>query len=92
MSAFATHFRQHVTPRLYNLAQAEAACFAAGLEDFADCRRVLWRYAFQFGAAFLPDDIFHDLNDWLLTTLSEAIEEKERTSAAPTVAPVDVGA
>lgn len=74
---FARDFRSIVIPRLQNLAIAYGACIAAGVCDWADAHQSLWNYARRHGAAWLPDGVVDDLDDWLSATLLAAIDQAE---------------
>lgn len=77
MTTFAIHFRQHIIPRLRRLATAEAFCVARGAEDWSGAFDVIMAYAQAYGAVYLPDDVFYDLDDWISATLLEEIARQE---------------
>ena len=69
MILFPANFREHVTPRLRNLARAEAYCIARDVEDFSGAAAAIWHYANKFGANCLPHKLIDTLDDWICTTL-----------------------
>ena len=69
MSSFAQHYRALVLPQLARLAKAEAACIAAGVEDYPDAMAVLYRHARALGMGFLPESLQDQLDDWMASTL-----------------------
>ncbi len=74
---FATHFREHIMPRLCNLAKAEAVCVAEGVETFSGAVSAMWRYATKYGATSLPSGLIDELDDWIMTRVAVEIEKAE---------------
>lgn len=77
MKLFADHFRDQVVPGLRNLARAEAACVAHGVETFSGAYDAVMDCARRYGALYLPEDKFADLEDWIGTIILEAIDGAE---------------
>lgn len=84
-SMFPIHFHQHVIPRLRRLATAEAFCVVRGAEDWTGAFDSLMAYARRYGAMYLSERMFYELDDWLSTTLLEEIARQE-TELSATVA------
>lgn len=76
--SFAQDFREHVIPRLQNLATAEAVCVARGVETFSGACSAIWRYANRYGATSLSSPMIDVLDDWILSTLLVEIDKAER--------------
>ncbi len=74
---FPLHFRQYVIPRLRRLATAEAFCVVRGAEDWSGAFNSLMAYARRYGAMYLPEHIFYELDDWLSATLLAEIDRHE---------------
>ncbi len=74
---FATHFREHIMPRLCNLAKAEAVCVAAEVETLSGAVDAVWGYARKHGAIYLPNGLIDELHDWILTRVADEIEKAE---------------
>lgn len=85
MSIFAIHFRQYVIPRLRRLATAEAFCVVRGAEDWSGAFDSLMAYARRYGAMYLPDYVFADLDDWMSATLLEEIDRQEASLSSDVV-------
>jgi hypothetical protein len=88
VTLFARNYQQHIIPRLQRLAVAEAFCVVNGVEDWTGAFDSLMAYARTYGALYLPDNEFHDLDDWLSTTLLAEIvrQEAAREAAADATA------
>lgn len=81
MKRFPIHFRDHVTPKLRNLAAAEAVCVARGVETFSGAYDAILAYARAHGALYLPENRLEELEDWISTTLLAEIDRAERVGA-----------
>ena len=77
MADFAATYRELVVPRLRDLCIAHGSSIAHGLEDFPKAFGRIMRAAITLGASHLPPDRQADLEDYLLTTLSNAAFETE---------------
>lgn len=75
MSEFAAAFREHATPRLRVLCIAHGSSIAHGLENFTQAQAAVMRAAIALGASHLRQDFFDQLEDHLLTTLSNSAWE-----------------
>ena len=71
-SDFATHFRDIVTPRLEPFIRLQGHMVGLGLIDFQEAVVFSLRQAFKAGANWLPGKVLSDLEDWILTRVSEA--------------------
>ncbi len=87
MIQFPDHFREHLKPRLRNLARAEAYCIARDVEDFAGGAAAIWHYANKFGANCLPRKIIDQLDDWICTTLLVEVNQAIAEHLAATIRP-----
>jgi hypothetical protein len=74
---FAANFREHVTPRLINLAKAEAYCIAHNVETFHNAHRIVMAYARKYGALHLSRAAYDDLDELICCTLADGIEAEE---------------
>ena len=81
MTLFPIHFRAHVTPKLRNLAAAEALCVARGVETFSGAYDAILAYARAHGALYLPDNRLEELDDWISAALLVEIDRAERVGA-----------
>lgn len=81
MRLFAHHFRDHVMPRLRNLAKAEAVCVTRNVETFSGACDAVMNYARKRGALYLPDDVLDDLEDWIATEVLTQIDAAEAIGA-----------
>ncbi len=75
---FAVHFRELVTPRLRNLAAAEALCVVKRVQGFNDAWDAVWAHARDHGAVYLPTHMIDQLDDWICTTLLTEIDRLEK--------------
>lgn len=75
MAEFATAFREHTAPRLRSLCIAHGSSIAHGLESFTEAAAKVMGTAIVLGASHLPDDLLAELEDHLLTTLSDAAHD-----------------
>jgi hypothetical protein len=78
---FAIHFREHVLPRLRNLAKAEAVCVAQDVETYAGACSAVMRYAGKYGAYMLEPHLVDELFEWVQIQIGEGIQEAEAESA-----------
>lgn len=77
MASFATTYREHTTPRLRALCIAHGSSIAHGLESFTEGFAQVMGMAIALGATYLPGDLFAELEDHLLTILSNAAHDAE---------------
>lgn len=75
--SFALHFRQHVMPRLNNLAKANALCVARNVETYSGACSSVMRYAKKYGAFQLPPELIDELYEWIQIRVGEEIEAVE---------------
>lgn len=78
MKLFAAHFREHVTPRLRNLAAAEAMCVVRRVQGFNEAWDAIWAYARNHGAVYLPAHLIDELDDWICRALLTEIDRLEK--------------
>jgi hypothetical protein len=77
MTDFATTYRELVMPRLSALCIAHGSSIAHGLETFTAAFGQVMGSAIALGASCLPAELFADLEDYLLTSLSTAAFDAE---------------
>lgn len=70
---FPYHFDKEVTPRLAELIRWSGNLVACDAYSFGEAVALIWRQAFKLGAGYLPDDVQHELHDWILTELGLSI-------------------
>jgi hypothetical protein len=71
--AFAHDFRRHVLPQLSRLMPASAVLVALGHAGFAEECDSITRAAWTLGGWFLPNPLWHDLGEWIVDELVDAI-------------------
>ncbi len=76
MNGFARHFRALVTPKLRNLAVAEAVCVLAGVETFSGSCDAVMHYARSRGALHMSDHDLADLEEWIAVEVLTAIDAR----------------
>lgn len=76
-AAFADHYWEHHGRALTNLCIAYARCVAADVETFGGAVGVVVRYAWKYGAGYLPPERWDQLHDWILTTVGDEILRAE---------------
>ena len=70
---FPYHFDKEVTPRLAELIRWSGNLVACDAYSFGEVVALVWREAFRLGAGYLPDDVQHELRDWILSELGASI-------------------
>jgi hypothetical protein len=75
--AFAHDFRRHVLPQLSRHMPVSAVLVALNRAGFAEVYDSIVRDAWNLGGWFLPDPIWHDLEDWIADELADAITNIE---------------
>jgi len=74
---FPEAFRAHVMPRVRAMIRLQAIRVANGDAEFGEAVDAVMRRAIQSGASYLPTDVFNDLSDFVLVTLSNDIAQAE---------------
>lgn len=74
---FPEAFRAHVVPRMRAMIRIQAIRVANGDAEFGEAVDAVMRRAIQSGASYLPTDVFNDLSDFVLVTLSNDIAQAE---------------
>jgi hypothetical protein len=77
MMLFAHHFREHVMPRLRNLARAEAVCIVQHVETFSGACNALMTYSRRYGALYLPPAKLDDLEEWIAIQILTEVDALE---------------
>jgi hypothetical protein len=72
---FIKHFRQHVIPRLKELARTQGFFLASDLIDFAEAHDTVWQVASRLGITRLRDEMIVDVRDWIDEQIWAAFEE-----------------
>jgi hypothetical protein len=75
--AFAHDYRRHVLPQLTRHMPVSAVLVALNRAGFAEEYDTIVRDAWNMGRWFLPNPLWHDLEDWIADELVDAITNIE---------------
>lgn len=76
-SDFAAAFRAHVVPKLAELCRFHGLLVALEDETLAEARAAINAAAWEANGAYLPEEYFGQLEDWILDALCAAIAKAQ---------------
>jgi hypothetical protein len=74
---FQQNFRAIVTPKLRQECIRQGALLALDLTDWTDAEHAVWEIGHKSGSSWLPEEIYHDLLDWIGSTILTEVSAAE---------------